>query len=191
VEVVIHTHFHGSSGVIVIGHFHPLSRFVRLTIGFENLTVIFPFLSVSCPSGDTKSTTAFQSILYFFVTVAHNLSQFFKVASSRTFTKTSSSLLTTSLSVNSNVFSSFQLEAYFNSGKIFIFFSTDASFISSLNAKINFDFLKLDSFFSHLSVFSNQDGIQLFGKFTHSHVSLFFAGVITCKHIKSFQTLFV
>jgi hypothetical protein len=56
-----------------------------------------------------------------------------------------------------------------------------------LKAKINFDFLYTFSLSSHFSTFSNQAGIQLFGKFTHSQVSLFFAGVITCKHIKSFQ----
>jgi hypothetical protein len=45
--------------------------------------------------------------------------------------------------------------------------------------------LYIDSLFSHLSFFSNHAGIQLFGKFIHSQVVVFFAGVITCKHIKS------
>jgi hypothetical protein len=187
VDVVIQTHFHGKDGVIVIGHFCWLSRFVRFTIGFENLTVIFTFLSVNCHSGFTKSTTAFQSILYFLDTVSHILFQFFKTALSITFTSTSSSLLTISFSVNSRVLSSFQLEVYFNAGKIFTFSSTDVLFISLLNAKINLDFLYELSFGSHLSVFSNHSGIQLFGKLIHSQVSLFFAKVITCIHIKSFH----
>jgi len=66
VEVVIQIHFPEIGGVILIGHFHWLPKFVKDTIGFENLTVMFWFKSLTNQVGLTKSTKACKKILKYF-----------------------------------------------------------------------------------------------------------------------------